>query len=302
MTQAPEMKISALAPWFGGNRSGAGEVGKLLGRLAWCGVVFAGGCAELPEIDARAGVANDLHCHLINLARVVKDDRLVVEMLELVDGMLFHPVEYAEAQTRCVARVKGAEVAALPGGAGGLFGGEDEPAPAAMMMPDVQWAADYFACCWMGRGGSAGRDTEFQQGQALRWTPSGGGSAKRWRSAVESLRAWCHALKLWEFTRLDAFEFLAQCRDMAGVGIYADAPWPDDGDRYEFKFDTAKQRRLAKVLTGFTTARVVVRFGDHPLIRELYTEADGWRWHALESKNQQGNAVAEVLLVRGGGA
>lgn len=295
-TDAPEMKIGALAPWFGGNRTLAATVGRVMGRIDWCGVVFTGGAPELPHLNCRAGVANDLHCHLINMARVVRDELLVERMIGLVDDMLFHPVEYAEAQARCVAR----EAAWPPVPEGGLFGA----APAAFcttVMPDVRWAADYFACCWMGRGGSAGQENEFAQQLAMRWTPTGGSSAKRWRSAVESLRAWNRALRHWEFTRLDAFEFLAQVKDMKGVALYVDAPWPDAGERYEHKFTTADQVRLAARLAAFRNVRIVVRFGDHPLIRDLYQGGRGqWTWIEQESRNQQGNGVAEVLIVNGG--
>jgi hypothetical protein len=56
------------------------------------------------------------------------------------------------------------------------------------------WAADYFAACWMGRGGHAGKRGEFDQSLSLRWTSSGGDSAVRFRSATESLRDWHRAL------------------------------------------------------------------------------------------------------------
>ncbi len=284
MTTVPAMKIKALAPWYGNNRELAQRVGAELGALAWCGVPFCGGCPELPEIKTRAGLAGDLHRHIINLARVVRDDALAEQMTDRLDAMLFHPDELAIAQRRCAGR----NVAS----GGNLFGATlcDEP--------DVEWAASYFASCWMGRGGHAGKKTEFTQGLALRFTSSGGGSAKRFRSAVESVRAWTKALALWEFTRLDCFEFLQRVRDQLDHGLYVDAPWPDAGDEYEHPFVDKKQRQLASVLGGFKHCRVVIRYGDHPLIRELYPESK-WTWVTQNSVNQQGAEVREVLIING---
>lgn len=289
MSQAPEMKIKALAPWYGGNRVLAEVVGQQLGQLAWCGVPFSGGMPELVHIKTRTGVANDLHRHLINLARVVSDDDLVEQMFRQVDKLLFHPDEFAGAQRRCLAQAKAAEVPA-----GGLFGAD--PVPAATH--DVQWAADYYVCCWMGRGGSAGQEWEFAQEIAMRWTASGGGSAKRWRSAIDSLRAWNKLLRAWEFTCLDAFAFLDKVPDRATQGLYVDAPWPLAGEQYLHKFTTDDQRRLAAKLATYSNVRVVVRFGDDPLIRRLYPESK-WTWIEQTSRNQEGNAINEVLIVNG---
>jgi len=272
------MRINALAQWFGGNRMLAESVGKALGRLRWCGVPFAGGCPELPRISTSAGVANDLHRHVINLARVVRDDDLVEQLVRRLDGLLFHAEELAEAQRRC------RECEQL----GSLRGA-----------PEVSWAADYFASCWMGRGGHAGKCGEFDQGLSLRWTSSGGDSAVRFRSAVESLRDWHRALRNWSFTCIDAFDFLDKVRDADGHGLYVDAPWPDAGDDYRHTFTREQQARLAEALAKFTLTRVVVRYGDHPLIRELYP-VPRWSWLEQTSRNQRNGATAEVLIVNGG--
>lgn len=284
MTAAPAMKITALAGWYGGNRVLAESVGKQLGRLVWCGVPFMGGAPELPHIDTRAGVANDLHRHVIHLARVVADPALHDLLAERLDRLLFHPDELAAAQGRCRDREAAGSV--------GLFGGGG----ALQTEPDIGWAADYFVCCWMGPGASAGKTTEFARNISTRFTASGGSSAKRYRSAVESLAAWHQALKKWEFTTIDAFDFIARVRDEEGHGLYIDAPWPDAGNDYRNAFNDAQQQRLAESLGRFAKARVVVRYGDHPLIRQLYPEAR-WRWVKQSSTNQQGNDVSEVLIV-----
>lgn len=274
------IRIKALAQWFGGNRMLAESVGAALGKLCWCGVPFAGGCPELPHIRTVAGVANDLHRHVINLARVVRDDGLVEQLVHQLDGVLFHPDELAKAQRHCHEREEHGR-------------GADTP--------DVAWAADYFAACWMGRGGHAGKRGEFDQTLSLRWTSSGGDSAVRFRSAIQSLRDWHGALRNWSFTCIDAFEFLGNVRDAAGHGLYVDAPWPDAGEEYRHGFTQEQQARLAETLTRFARTRVVVRFGDHPLIRELYPEPR-WTWLTQTSRNQRNGATAEALIVNGGRA
>lgn len=272
------MRITALAQWFGGNRMLAESVGRALGRLRWCGVPFAGGCPELAHIRTAAGVANDLHRHVINLARVVRDDALIEQLALRLDDLLFHPDEFAEAQRRCREREQHDR-----------FGDT----------PDVQWAVDYFAACWMGRGGHAGKQREFDQMLSLRWTSTGGDSAVRFRSAIQSLRDWHRALRNWSFTCLDAFEFLDNVRDADGHGLYVDAPWPDAGDEYRHAFTDEQQARLAEALAEFTRTRVVVRYGDHPLIRELYPP-QRWTWLGQTSRNQRNGEIAEVLIVNGG--
>lgn len=272
------MRINALAQWFGGNRMLADSVGRALGRLRWCGVPFAGGCPELPHIRTGAGVANDLHRHVINLARVVRDDALVEQLVRRLDGLLFHPDELAEAQRRCRERDQRNCIGDAP---------------------DVAWAADYFAACWMGRGGHAGKRGEFDQSLSLRWTPNGGDSAVRFRSAIESLRDWHRTLRNWSFTCIDAFDFINKVRDADGHGLYVDAPWPDAGDDYRHAFTPEQQARLAEVLARFALTRVVVRYGDHPLIRELYPPPR-WTWLSQTSRNQRNGATAEVLIVNGG--
>lgn len=142
-----------------------------------------------------------------------------------------------------------------------------------------------------------------------------------------------------EFVRMDAFEFLEKCKDTRETGIYVDAPWPDDGDRYKHKFSEGDQRRLAAKLARFERARVVIRFGDHPLIRELYPEhyerldcgrgdglvceptvceiqqgiipsagrscgprrplGNGWTWIPVKGRTQTNEAKREVLIVNG---
>lgn len=270
------MAIKAIAPWFGSNRVLPERVADELGDLKWCGVPFMGGAPELAHIRTRAGVANDLHCHVVNLARVIKvsGDQLVRRL----EGVLFHPDELDQAQARCASRA--------------------QSLAAHDYFPDLAWAADYFIACWMGRGGSAGKRDELYQSLALRYTSSGGSSARRWQSAIGSIRAWSKALSVWEFTRDDGLNVLARCKDEVGHGLYIDAPWPTAGHDYAVRFGDDRQAALAEALAQFQQTRVVIRFNDHPLIQRLYPESR-WTWLRQSSTNQQGNEVAEVLILNG---
>lgn len=283
------MPIKALAPWFGGCRTIAARIGPELGRLGWCGVLFAGGMPELPHIRTQAGVATDLHRHIINLARVVADDALLCRMIRRVDRLLFHGDVLVSAQQRCLSREYEAT-------GGGLFA----MGAAASNAPDVEWAADYFVCCWMGRGGYSGRGGELTQSIAVRYTSSGGSSAKRWRSAIESLPAWGRVLSRWQFVCEDAFQLVARLRPQANAGIYADPPWVGAGDEYTHRFTVEHHLRLARELECLSQGgyRVVLRYGDDPLIRELYP-APRWTWIEQSSRDQQGGDVAEVLIING---
>ena len=93
--------ITTLAPWFGSNRMLASEVGKSLQGCRWVGVVFAGGMSELLHIDAPTMVVNDLHRHVINLARVVGDEVLGPKLYRRLRRLTFHPDELRTAQFLC---------------------------------------------------------------------------------------------------------------------------------------------------------------------------------------------------------
>lgn len=277
-------RIKRFAPWHGANTAMAERVGIELGKLAWCGVPFASGCSELPCIDTRCGVAADLHLDLVNMARVVADAALKAKLMEMLEGVIFHPCELHAAQRRCahnnMQRISG------------LF------QTVASSVPDLRWARDYFIACWMSRGGNAGKATEFTQGHAVRWSSGGGGSTVRFRSAIESLEAWHRVLLRWDFVVEDCFEFLRRVHDQPNHGLYLDPPWPDLGAEYKHKFDYSQQYRLKDVLDSFKHSRIVLRYNDHPLVRELYPEGR-WTWIRNTSRNQSNNDVSEVLIING---
>lgn len=276
MSFVEELKTTAVASWFGSNRMLGKHVGEELSGCTLVAVPFAGGMSELAHVDARTLLVNDRHAHVVNLGSVTADAKLGPKLYRQLRRTMFDPRILRPAQERCKAR-DGVE-----------WDGR----------PDFNWAVDYFVCCWMARNGESGKKREFEAGYSLRYTDTGGDSAVRFRSATRSLIVWRRILQRATFTAADAFEFLAKCKDRKGYGVYSDAPWPEDGDDYRHTFDEKKQRRLAEVLSTFRESRVVIRFGDHPLIRELYPEPR-WTWRRLSGRTQANKAKAEVLILNG---
>ncbi len=272
--------VTSIVPNFGSNRTLAHEVGTLLDGCKWVGVVFAGGMSECRYINARTINVNDKHRHLIALARTMACPVLGPKLYRRVRRLAFHPEELALAQANCRSR-----------------DAQGDHPDAVCYLGQLDWAVDYFVVAWMTRHDSALTDKEFKAGTSTRWNAGGGDSNKHYRSAVEGLIAWHRILQAVNFTCLDWREFLLKCKDLPEHGIYCDAPWPKDGDCYTHKFTEADQRELAAKLSAYQHARIVVRYGDHPLIRELYPEPE-WTWHSVNGRTQTNAAKAEVLIVR----
>jgi hypothetical protein len=275
--------ITTLAPWYGADRLIARHVGAQLRDADWCGIPFVGGCSAIRHIPARTIVAADQHKHLINLAQALANPYMGSALIRRLRRLAFHEVTLADAQRRC------REVEAT--GAHPLGAGA--------------WAEDYFVCAWMGRSGTAGTPNEFTSGLSVRWDAGGGDSVVRFRSAAEGLRNWRCAFERVTFLVRDCFSFLPEVKDREGHAVYADAPWPDDGHKYTHgpgaagsDDERAFHVRLRDELERFTKTRVVVRFGDHSLVRELYS-ADRWTRIELTGRTQTNADKAEVLLVNG---
>lgn len=253
---------------------GAAKVGEMLAGCNWVGVVFAGGMSEVAHIKARTVVVNDLHRWIVNLGCIVARDELKDRLIDRLDTTPFHPDVLAHSQKRAMA-----------------FDSFD------LDRPDLDAAYHYFICAWMARNGTAGTAGEFRHGLSMRWEAGGGDSCVRFRNATEALNDWHQAMKRCSFSVKDCFDFLKECRDEEGHGIYADPPWPDDGYKYRHSFTERDHERLAEALGRFRTTRVVVRVGDHPVVRRLYPESL-WEWNAVEGRTATNRAKAEVLLVR----
>jgi DNA adenine methylase len=266
--------IQALAPWFGANRTLAKNVGKVLEGHSWVCVPFAGGMSELYHITAPTILVSDVHRHIINLANVAKHSGHRAELIRLLDRTLVHPDQLKESQQWCKRRETG----------------ENDHAW-------FDWAYHYFVSAWMSRNGTAGTKGEFDAGISVRWKDGGGDSCVRFRNATEGLEEFGKIAKRCTFVVEDCWECLSKCHDLPKHAIYVDAPWPDDGDNYANPFTEDDQVDLAARLAKPKKSRVVVRFGDHPLIRKLYPENE-WTWNMFTSRDQHNQGKREVLLVR----
>jgi DNA adenine methylase len=278
-------RIATLVPYFGSNRSLARHVGAQLAGRAHVTVPFAGGMCELAHVRAPTLLVSDLHRHVINLANVLRCPRDGPRLVRDLRRVPFHPDLLAQAQAECAAH----ELAGFP----------NESGPVWERLWNYAWARAYFVCAWVARNGKAGTGDEFAAGLSVRYAPGGGDSAVRFRSAVEALRAWRRIMPRCTFQVRDCFAALADVRDGPGCGVYCDPPFPGPGDSYKHRFTAEQHRELARRLTGFARARVVCRFYDHPLVRELYPPPH-WRWLDLTGGKTQTNAAApEVLLLNG---
>lgn len=264
------MKVTALAPWFGSARQNAKTIGELIGKRDWVGIPFCGGCSEVPHIQARSILLNDLHWHIYNLAKHVADPETFESLYETVDAQLFHPTPLDRAQSVC-----------------------KHPDS----YRDIEIAAAYFIVVWMSRSAEAGTGDEFDGQIASRFTASGGSSIRRWRSAVEALPEWHKILReRCEFKCLTWRKFASKCHDREGHGLYVDGPWADAGERYLHKFTEQDHRDMADWLKSFEKTYVVIRHSDHPLYRELYPD---WQWTEIGGRNQGNNKISECLLTQG---
>lgn len=273
--------IGAIAPWFGSARLLGPAVGQLLKNANWVGVPFAGSMAEIPHIPARTIVVNDLHKGVITLARVVADANLGPKLYRRLRRHAFHPDELLESQGVCRSME-------APSNCGDRFDEETI----------LHWAEHMFVASWLARNGSAGTKSEFDAKLALRWAAGGGDSAVRFQSAIRSINAWRRSLRRATFSSIDAFAFLAKCKDLPEHAIYCDQPFPGGpGDKYKFHFTPKQTEQLSQDLLRFGRARVVSRFYDHPIVRDLYPESE-WVWHHLSGRKQTNEAAPEVLLVR----
>lgn len=268
-TAALDCPAQRFLPWAGANTKNAQIVGALLGDCKFAGVVFVGGFSEVPFIRARIIVVNDLHGEAINLGKMVATRRksilAVLRWLPVSDRIRREAIETMRQTDN-----------------------------------DLHRAICYFATQWMGRSGQAGTPKELSGSVPVRTNANGGGTAQRYWSAVRSLAEWGQVMRRCDFESLDWQAFLDKYgNDEPGHGYYLDPPsWPGAKVEYTHSFTHDDHRMLAERLAGYRNARIVVRYGDHPLIRELYPEDQGWTWHLMDGRNQGNNAVREALIAR----
>jgi DNA adenine methylase len=306
---APEMKVRAIAPWFGGKRTLAPVIVGELGdhRAYW--EPFGGSLPVLLEKQPSSQeTVSDLHGDLINLAWVIADERTAVELYAKTSRTPFSEALFERAR-----RVLSAA-----------------PAPETA---DVERAYWYFVFSWMGRNGLAGTSRALTSALAIRYTSGGGSPVTRFRSAVESIPPWHYRICDVLILRRDAFTLLPEIEDSDNVVVYVDSPYLletrsagaefEKGARYVHDFDSDPQsaglfvggeggrRRdkhelLAGHLKRFKHARIVISYYDHPRLRDLYR---GWTFRDVAiNKNiaaqnrrgmEGGTKAPEVLIING---
>ena len=282
--------LTALAPWFGGKRTMAPDIVQQLGKHRAYFEPFCGSAAVLLAKERSSHeTINDLHGPLVGLARTLADPDLATQLYERVRGTLSSTALFWDS----VAWI------------------DEHPDPDGHA--DVEAAYHFLVVSWQGRNGTSGcARTAFAP--AVRFTPGGGSSSTRWRTAAESIPSWHDRLRDALILNMDAFELLPKIDDVEGVAIYADPPYLLKRARYEHDFsdrtdplfgEQDDHARLAELLGRFTKARVVVSYYDHPRVRKLYagwTFIDCTRQKNLARQNKRGakkTDAPELLIVNG---
>lgn len=243
------MPIKGLAPWFGGKRNLAPTIVKLLGRHRVYWEPFCGSCAVLlAKPPCVMETVNDLHGDLINLARVLKNEDLALQLYNKLSRTLVHEQLFKEAAERYKIR--------------GYYAAQYDP-------PEIDRAYDYILFAWLGTNGVAGTPS-YNQGFSVRYTASGGHAAKRWQSVIESIPAWHYRLANVTILNRDAFELLERIEDNEGTAIYVDPPYIEKGAKYIHDFKSEDHQRLAEMLLRFKKTRIVVSYYDHSILNQLY--------------------------------
>lgn len=280
MSKEAAMKIKAIAPWFGGKRTLAPKIVELLGdhRVYW--EPFCGSMAVLMAKPAcRMETVNDLHGHLINLARVIADPKAGPKLYRRLRRTLFHEDLLAEARES-------------------LRSGDSLFRKSLSSEDDAYW---YFIDSWMGRNGVAGTQSTCPS-FCIRYTATGGQPATRFNGAVSSIPQWRRRLRGVAISRRNGFELLEKIADAPKTAIYVDPPYVKKSARYIHDFNPEDHERLNRLLSRFTKTRVVVSYYADPLIDELYAnwnrvEVDVAKSLAHQSRRGQNTTRATELLL-----
>lgn len=293
-TTNPEMKITAIAPWFGSKRTLAPVIVQELGKhKSYWNPTVGSFAVELLKPIAPQEHVNDLHGELINLARVIRDPQLGPQLYRRLRRSWNHETSFYEARDRIGVSLD----------APNLFGRK------ASALDPLERAYLYFIVSWQGRNGVSGTARANYQ-PAVRWTSGGGHGGIRFKNAVDSIPAWRRRMRSISILQRDLFEIIPRIEDQPGTVIYIDPPYLRDGYRtgscrYEHEFSSADHHQLARELSRFKSVRVVVSYYDHDLLADLYsgwTKVDCARQKNLHVQNRRGSgeqSAPEVLLING---
>lgn len=270
-------KITAIAPWFGSKRTLAPRIVAELGKHSAYWEPFCGSMAVLLEKEESSHeTVNDLHGDLINLARVIADETESVLLYAKLSRVLFDECR-RDLSLKMIRESKN----------------------------PIEQAFHYFIISWFGRNGFSGTKGCEKSSFAVRWTPNGGHGGQRFASAVDSIPSWHQRMRRTTILHRDGFEVIGNIDDNPKTAIYVDPPYYEKNATYEHDFDPPSHERLAKLLSRFKQARVVVSYYDHHVIRKLY---EGWTLvdcsinkglHNAGKRGQTGAKAPEVLLING---
>lgn len=263
------MNTQSLLPWYGADASAAADIAELLKPAKHVTIPFCGGLGILKHLSARSVLANDKCEMAINFYKVF-NSQLQERLIELCQHTLCHFAELREAN---------------------LYRKPDVGTKL-----DRAWA--YWTRCWLGIKGKGGTKDVGKTG-SIRRNAGGGDNASRIISAAEDLNEWAPLIKKCEFEWKDFRPIIEAGHDKEECGFYIDAPWVKEGMKYEEPFTEKDHRDLAALLHRFQKAIVVIRYGDDPLLRELYGE-DHWVWIEGESRTQARKARNEFWICRKG--
>jgi len=260
------MKTQSCLQYYGSDASVAQEIAKLLDHCRHVTIPFCGGLGILPHLQARAILANDKNGNAINFYQVLKNEKLGPDLIKACKQTLCHPSELKRANK--VDQHSGTKL-------------------------DLAWA--YWTRCWLGRKGQGGTEGAGKSA-SIRRNASGGSNASRIKAAAADLNQWCELFHKCEFEDKDFRVILSKGHDRRDGGYYIDAPWVNEGKLYEETFVEQDHRDLAAGLSRFKKSTVVVRYGDAPLVRDLYP-TDHWTWIEAESRTQARQSRLEFWLV-----
>ena len=287
-----EMKINAIAPWFGAKRVLAPTIVEELGPHRAYIEPFCGSLAVLlAKPIAAQETVNDLHGDLVNLAMVLTSDSSSVLYERLSRTLMCEAIHLQARQ----------QVRSEPSG--------PPTGPPADQARHIDRAYDFFVMSWMGRNGISGTTAaETNQNIACRWTPGGGSGGGRFASAVDSIPAWHNRLRSIMILNRDGFEIIEKIDDTDGMAVYVDPPYLKESrssGTYTHDFTDDDHRRLAKLLRRFKRTRVVVSYYDSPRLDDLYPLWTMRRFNinkAISIPNNRGGkptTAPEVLLMNG---
>jgi len=264
------VKTNSALSWFGSDSQHREHIARYFDHCDSVTVGMVGGASIIPCMKAPRLVCNDKCDLAYNFYRCVSDPVHFAYLVNRCRDTLNHPAELRQAMV--ILRNQ-----------------------SAYRREELAWA--FWAACWLGRKGAGG--TENMGGTvSVRWTP-GGANASRIITVADGLYAWRDHFKRCDFTNLCFRQLLPKVPDRLGCGLYLDPPWVEAGLSYLHTFDEKDHRDLADLVQTYVETTVLLRYRDHPLLRELYP-FDMWTWVSLESRTQANTQGGEVWIINKG--